>query len=202
MVQRRNSPKNSRRKRTLPSLLKSWERSFRADFARDSGAEFEPLLERFGLRFDVEAMLEGTVDLVTASAALAALDGVDISQAIGEQKYDPQTSAATYALTFEMAGHGVARLLVTPGLDFVDLADLYEYPWHRLETVGYSTLWVSRIDGEDLSLAEVEELERLVTADVMFDFGEDEVSIIFDPDSYDGALAIIVYDTPQEDLSQ
>ncbi len=182
------------RRLTTKALLQSWEREFRADFARDGGARFEPLMQRFGLRTNAQEMLEGTVDFVTACAGFASMDGVDIGALLADQRYDDQASAATYSLTFDLFGRSSARLLVRPEMKSIDLADLYEYPWERLRLAGYGDFWVSRLDGRDLSIEEIEELDRVVSGDIWFDYSEDEVSIIFDPDTYAGALSITVYE--------
>lgn len=196
MVDHRTDPKMTRRRQKAVTLIKAWERKFRSDFACDCGARFEPLIERFGLEVDAEGMLEGTIDFVAATTSFAVLDGVEICEFLADQCYDGQAPTATYSLTFDVASRGVARLLVTPRLRFVDLADLYDYPWDRLKLAGFSHLWVSRLDGKALVQSELEELERLVTDDIRFDFGDDEVWIGFDPDTYDKALAIAVYDAP------
>jgi len=180
------------RRLTTRAQLQSWEREFRADFQRDGGARFKPLIQRFGLRTDAQDMLEGTVDFVTACVAFASMDGVDIGALLADQRYDDQASAATYALTFDLCRRGSARLLVRPDMKSIDLADLYEFPWERLRLAGYTDFWVSRVDGRDLSMEEIEELDQVVSRDIWFDYGEDDVSIVFDPDTYEGALAITV----------
>jgi hypothetical protein len=197
MVDKRKGSQVTSIQKTPETLLGGWEQNFRAAFARDGGAQFEALIKRFGLEVDTQGMLEGTIDFVNASAALLRLDGRRIEDFLGDQQYGGQTSNATYALTFDVGSQGAARLLVEQGLKFVDLADLYEYPWHRLELVGYSEIWVSRTDGNALDPSEVEELVRDVTDDIRFDLDEEEVSLFFDPDSYAGALAISICDTPE-----
>jgi len=151
-------------------------------------------------------MLEGTVDFVTACVAFASMDGVDIGALLADQRYDDQASASTYALTFDLSRRGSARLLVRPDMKSIDLADLYEFPWERLRLAGYRDFWVSRLDGRDLSMEEIEELDRVVSRDIWFDYNEDDVSIVFDPDTYEGALAITVYeqteDTPDTGVPQ
>jgi len=194
------------RRLTTRAQLQTWEREFRADFACDGGARFEPLIQRFGLRTNAQDMLEGTVDFVTACVAFASMDGVDIGALLADQRYDDQASAATYALTFDLSRRGSARLLVRPDMKSIDLADLYEFPWERLRLAGYRDFWVSRLDGRDLSMEEIEELDRVVSRDIWFDYNEDDVSIVFDPDTYEGALAITVYeqteDTPDTGVPQ
>ena len=184
----------ARRRLTDEVLLKDWEREFRTDFSRDSGARFESLLQRFGIRTGTHEMLECTVDFVTACATVKSIDGVEICAFLADQRYDSEASTATYALTFDLSGRSSARLLVRPDLRSIDLADLYEYPWERLRMAGYGNFWVSRIDGADLSMEEIKKLDQVVSADIWFDYSEDDVSIIFDPDSYAGALSITVYE--------
>ena len=190
----------AQRRLTAQAMLQDWEQGFRAAFAHDSGARFEPLLQRFGIRTGAQEMLEGTIDMVTACAAFSSMDGVAINALLADQRYDGEASTATYALTFDLFRRSSARLLVRPEMKSIDLADLFEYPWERLRGAGYSDFWISRLDGEDLSMEEVEELDRVVCRDIWFDYTEDEVSIIFDPDTYEGALSITVYeqieDTP------
>lgn len=176
-----------------------WEQAFRADFARDEGARFELSLQRFGLRTSAQEMLEGTVDFVTECAAMASMNGVEIGSLLGEQCYDGAASTATYALTFELFGRSAARVLVRPEMKSIDLADLYEFPWDRLQRVGYHDFWVTRLDGQDLDLDEVAALDTAISRDIWFDNSEDEVSIIFDPDTYPGALFVTVYEQDDGD---
>lgn len=188
----------AQRQQTAETLMQNWEQAFRADFARDGGALFQPLIQRFRLRTDAQEMLEGTIDFVTACAAFSSMDGVAIGALLAEQCYDSQASAATYALTFDLFGRSSARLLVRPEMKTIDLADLFDYPWQRLQAAGYGDFWISRLDGEDLSMAEVEELDRVVSRDIWFDYTEDEVSIILDPDTWKGALSVTVYEPSEE----
>jgi hypothetical protein len=184
-------------RRKPSNAIQAWERKFRAAFERDGGSAFDVLIKRFGLWADAREMLDGTIDFVIATVALAQMDGAAVDEFLANQSYSGQGSTAVYALTFDLAGRGAARLLVRPDLRIVDLADLYDYPWHRIQMSGYSQLWVSRIDDLDLEPSEIEELDRLVTYDIRFDMNEDEVLISFDHDSYEGALAITVDDTPE-----
>lgn len=197
MVDKRQGSRVTSVQKTHETLLGGWEQNFRAAFARDDGTQFEALIKRFGLEVDAQGMLEGTIDFVNASAALLHLDARRIEDFLGDQQYGGQTSNAIYALTFDVGNQGAARLLVKKGLKLVDLADLYEYPWHRLELVGYSEIWVSRTDGNALDPSEVEELVRVVTDDIRFDHDEEAISLFFDPDSCAGALAITICDTPE-----
>jgi hypothetical protein len=201
MVEQRNHSKAAPRQPTPKAMLQAWERTFRSDFARDAGAQFTPLLQRFSLKVDAQEMLEGTIDFVTACVALAGLDGVAIGEFLADQCYDGKAPTATYSLTFDLSCRSAARVLVTPRLKGVDLADLYEWPWHRIERVGYGDFWVTRLDDLDFEDSEFEALDKVVTRDIRFDYVEDEVSFFFDPDNYERALAVVVYDTPEEFLN-
>lgn len=180
------------------ALLHAWAQAYRRDFERDNGAVFTTLLQRFGLDVDAPAMLEGTIEFVEAMAAFRELDNLDLAGFLAEQRYDPKCTSATYSLVFNVCQQGAARLLATPDLKSIDLADLYGWPWHRLERVGYSSFWVHRIDGDALDAAEIEALDQLVSNDIAVDYGEDEVSVGFDPDSFEGALAVTICDAPDE----
>ena len=76
----------------------------------------------------------------------------------------------------------------------LDLADLYEFRWERLRVAGFRELWLTRTDGADLSNREIVDLEEVVSGDIYFDYSEDDISIIFDPDTYPGALSVSVYE--------
>jgi hypothetical protein len=45
---------------------------------------------------------------------------------------------------------------------------------------------------------EVEALDRMISQDIWFDFNEDEVSIIFDPDTFAGALSVTIYEQVED----
>ena len=97
------------------------------------------------------------------------------------QHYDPANSTnARYAFTFDISGKSYARVLVEPGFKTLDLADLYNHPWEDYETVGFGSLHVTRTDWSGLSSGELRQLEDDVTADIRYDYCEEEVDILFD----------------------
>jgi hypothetical protein len=128
--------------------VRRWEQAFRADFERDGGLQFEPLLQRFGIGTGAREMLEGTVDFVTACAAMASINGIEIGPLLADLCCDPSASNATYALTFDLFGRSAARLLVGPEMKSIDLADLYEFPWDRLR-------WATGTSGSPASMARI-----------------------------------------------
>jgi len=178
----------------------AWETSFRCAAEADEHVAFAEHLHRFNLSIDPRELVRGTIDFVAASAAFEALDGNPGSILLDLQTYDPTASAgATYAVTFDVAGHSAARVLTAADLEGLDFADLYGMPWNRQRVVGYSGFFVSRIDGAEMSVPELEALEEKVTSDLRFDHSEDEISFWFDPDSYPGAVWVAVYDVVEGD---
>ena len=41
---------------------------------------------------------------------------------------------------------------------------------------------------------------NVVSRDIRFDFGEDEVLFYLDPDSFENAVSVVVYDAPSEKM--
>jgi hypothetical protein len=175
--------------------LASWEASFRSAAQADVNAVLAEHLRKFDLQVEPKLLLEGTIDFVIATVALAAMDGRAIEGFLDSQTYHPNTGgAATYSVTFDVFGRGVARVMSDPRLVALDLADLYAMPWERYQVVGYNRFWVSRVDHCDLSPAELNRLEEDVTADLRFDYGEDVLDFWFDRDTYKGAMLVFVQD--------
>jgi hypothetical protein len=175
--------------------LASWVASFRSAAQADGHAILTAHLRRFDVQADPDLLLEGTIEFVSAIAAFATIDGRSVGNFLDSQKYDPSTANdATYAVTFDVCGRGFARVLADTRLQTLDLADLYGMPWDRFQRVGFTRFWVSRVDGVDLSVAELERLEQDITDDLLYDYGEDELDFWFDPDSYKGAMLVSVQD--------
>ncbi len=177
------------------SELTAWEASFRFAAHADANAVLIAHLQKFGLRADPQLLLEGTIDFVRAIVAFATLDGRPIAECLAFQTYNPSTATnATYAVTFDVCGLGFARVLSDARLRSLDLADLYAMPWDRHNRVGYGRLWVSRTDGVDLSINELDIVEQDVTDDLRYDYQEDEIDFWFDRDTYKGAMLVSVMD--------
>jgi hypothetical protein len=178
----------------------AWEASFRRAAEADRYVAFADHLRRFNLSIDPSELVQGTIDFVAASAAFDALDGIPGSTLLDLQAYGPTAAAgATYAVTFDVAGLSAARVLTGADLAGLDFADLYEMPWNRHRVVGYSGFFVSRIDGAEMTEPELEAIEKRVTSDLRYDYGEDEINFWFDPDSYPGAVWVDVHDVVEGD---
>ena len=126
--------------------------------------------------------------------------GALVSERLHQQRYDPSLAeAGPYQVTFDIHGKTYARVNVPASLRPVDLADLYEMPWTAYERVGYSDFWISRVDGRALGAQEIADFEAAVETDLRFDYGEDEVTFWFDPDSQEGCLKVTVQDVYDDD---
>ena len=175
--------------------LDSWESEFREAARQDSGASLAAHLQRHGLPGGRDLLLEGTIDFVRASVAYLRLDGQKIEQFLANQRYTPQvTEEACYLVTFDVVGKSYGRLVVSEALKYLDLADLFNHPWWRIELSGYWCFWVARIDAQALSEDEILSLEQTVEADIRFDYDEESVMIMFDSCSLDGTLCVVLDD--------
>ena len=176
--------------------LKRWERDYRRAAKADKYALLRDHLSKFSVLAEPETSVAATISVVQTCAAYCSIDGQAIDAFLAMQKYDSREARdATYAFTFDISGKAYARVLVRtirgPGLD---LADLYDHPWEDYKVCGYSSFWVSRNDGRDMSRREIKKIENEVTEDLRFDFSDDELDIIFDDESVSGILHVAVQD--------
>jgi hypothetical protein len=159
--------------------LQTWERDFRAAAKDDRYDIFRDHLRLLELPNKPFSMVKATILMVYAMEAYYTIDGRPSDDYLTMQNYNPAKSTAPYMVTFDLHGHACARLLVDPELRSIDLADLYNHPWHPYKTVGYSQIWISRRDWTDLTKEEMGALEKLVTEDLLFDYEEDELDFWF-----------------------
>lgn len=177
----------------------SWEASFRSAAKADANSMLGEHLAKLDLQVDPALLLEGTIDFVGACVAFAELDVQQTAEFLDLQEYEPRMAVgATYAITFDVFRKGYARVLTSSDLRDVDFADLYGTPWYRYECVGYGSFWVARIDGNELSQVELNDLERAITEDLRYDYSEDELEFWFVPDG-SGALLVMVRDQIETD---
>lgn len=175
--------------------LTAWEETFRAAAKADDFQLLQTHLRNLELPDEPGLLLDGTILVVQVSVAYLAMDGQQVAEFLAQQKYDPsQVSGAPYQVTFDIHGKAYARVNLPASLRPLDLADLYGTPWNTYERVGYSDFWISRVDGNALSAQELADFERAVESDLRFDYGEDELTFWFDPDTLDGVLKVTVQD--------
>jgi hypothetical protein len=69
----------------------------------------------------------------------------------------------------------VGRVLTDAKIAEVDLADLFGHPWESIRRVGFSNVWISRLDGVSIDDSEFNVIESLVLDDLFFDYDESEL---------------------------
>lgn len=175
--------------------LQRWEREFRGAAKADKLVALRNHLRRLNLRAKPELLLEGTIQVVQACSAYMKLDGRSYAAFLAMQTYDPvRPPCAKYAFIFSLCGKAFARVLVARDLGDLELADLYGHPWQKYKICGFDHFWVMRADGTALKRRELVKLERQVTADLRFDYSEDELDFWFDDSRIAGALFVAVQD--------
>ena len=179
----------------MPDILKQWEREFRKAAKADNLSLFRNHLLKLGLPDEPESLLHGTILMVQACCVYLKLDSHSPAGFLALQKYNPaEVEDARYAFTFDLCGKAFARVLLSAKVGPIDLADLYGHPWWEYEVCGYSSFWVSRTDGGDLSAEELELIQTEVTDDLLFDYSEDELEFWFDDSSVKGVLLVTLQD--------
>jgi hypothetical protein len=177
------------------NVLQRWTRDFRKAAEDDEYALFREHLCKLELPECPELLLEGTIQLVHASAAYATIDGQSFAAFLKLQNYDAcDAVGAKYAFTFDLCGRAFGRVLLSSKCSLWELADLYNHPWDNYEVCGYRSIYISRIDGRKLGRRELARLEREVTEDLRFDYSEEELDLWFDDQSIDGVLQVCVHD--------
>jgi hypothetical protein len=79
------------------------------------------------------------------------------------------------------------------------VAVLFGEPRDEVSLCGFSSFLVSRIDGDPLSEDEIDDIEKVITDDLRFDYTEQEVDCWTDPDRIEGVLFVSVSDADRDD---
>ena len=134
---------------------------------RDAAAELQPICSR---------CIRVSQRWIVRTAASAAL--------LAKQTYNPRRAAGVrYAATFGICHFASVRILIEDVAE-IDLDDLNGVMWNQYKVAGYSTLWLSRVDGHPLGRRELDRLEAAVENDFRFDNSEDELALTFLPKSH------------------
>ena len=172
-----------------------WQRQFRKDAAADKLALFREHLEKLGLPGKPRDLLKGTILAVCACCACESIDGRSFEKFLDMQKYNPKlVPEMKYAYTFRGSKKFVARIMTPKKKNDLDLADLYDHPWHEYQTCGYQGILISRTDGKNLTAREKANLQDQVTCDLRYDFSEKELDFCFDDSSPRGVLHVYLFD--------
>jgi len=68
------------------------------------------------------------------------------------------------------------------------------HPWNDFKMCGYSDFRVARLDDCDILDEEADEIERVISEDIRFDYTDDEVDFYIDNYSIEGILICYVQD--------
>lgn len=192
--------------------LEQWEREFRAAAKADGGAALDEHLQRLDLDGfygrplrpnETDLMLEATIDMVRMLSPYATMDGrdEDFIRFLDMQRYHfVEPSDERFVFTFNLCYAAYARLVVDHEGKLVDLADLYGTPWNSLRIAGYSQLWMSHVDWMPMTSETVAHLESIVTNDLRFDYGEEEVDFWFDDSLSEAYLLVTIQDAYDEEV--
>jgi len=182
------------------NLFKEWEREFRSAAKADDLVLFRNHLKKLGLPDKPKDLLKGTILAVAAVCAYESIDGRPSEEFLAMQKYSPAgTLKAKYAYTFRGRNKFLARILMPRKIQFLDLADLCEHPWHAYKTYGYEGILISRTDGKNLTAREKADLEEQLTYDLRYDYSEKELGFCFDDSTPKGVLHVYLYDVSEDE---
>jgi hypothetical protein len=175
------------------SKLERWKIDYRKAAEADRYARLRKHLRKLRLPDSPELLLKGTIQSVDAAAVFSTFTRKSITAFIDMQSYDGKDAdEATYALTFDFRGEAFGRVLIPGNIAVLDLGELYDYPW---KNPGFNKIYVSRVDGRQLSRKDLAHLEMEITYDLRFDYSEGEVDIDFDERSIRGVLTVLVSDS-------
>jgi len=155
-------------------LFHRWRTSYEADAEADEYGEWMDEYE-----FQEEPLetarerLENTVALLGTIVTYRRLDNADfaaVEALLSKQTYRSRDSSARYVVYFAWN----AGEVFVDRLDEIDLVDIYS-------TIGFGAVGIAlRDSNEELQAEEREKLEQAILEDFYFDYGEDEISIVFD----------------------
>jgi len=182
------------------NAVQKWTRNFRRDAAKDGMALFHDHLHRLALPDEPAKLLEGTIMFVNTCCAYLSINGQQFEDFLKQQTYRPADDTdSNYSFTFNIFDKAYARVITPIDCKCLDLADLFDHPWDEFSLCGFSSFLVSRNDGNPLSENEIEDIENIITADLRFDYTEEEVDFWTDPDSIEGVLFVYVYNVDGDD---
>lgn len=167
----------------------NWEKSFRQKAENDNYQVFRAHLKKLKLPDEPILLLDGTILFVRSCVGYLMLDNLNVEKFLAQQQYDwTESLDAPYLVTFDIYRQAYARIFTPMPSKLLDFADLYGTPWDPYRLVGYNEFFISRSDGQPLSLDEIAALDDAVSRDIRFDYGEAEVELGFDPDTIPGVL--------------
>ena len=165
-------------------VLEAWEHRFRIVTEADHYYSMSHHLKRLDLPTRGDWLLEGTIDFIRACFSYATIDGRDgyeFAEFLEHQEpSEVERSKGRYWFLFEIWDVGFARISIDIERHEIDLADLFEYPWHRVKARGYTKIFVSRDDWANLNEQEASLIQSFITDDIRFDNSEEDLALWFD----------------------
>lgn len=167
-------------------ILQRWTERFLKAAEADDFAVFRKHLQRLGAPGTPRDAALATTYMLSMYSGFVALDGArsGFRRLLAKQTYDPRRATGVrYAATFGICHFASVRILIEDVAE-IDLDDLNGVMWNQYKVAGYSTLWLSRVDGHPLGRRELDRLEAAVENDFRFDNSEDELALTFFPESH------------------
>lgn len=172
-----------------------WQREFVAEAKADNYAEIRRHIEYLELDCTPESFMEGTEMLLSAVILYNQLDNVKCESFIRQQRYRlGGKDLPFYCLTFDFSSGHYGRVLANNEISDVDLADLFNQPWYKYKTAGFSPAWISRLDGKPIGTKEYDTLCQLVKDDMYFDYTEEEVDVNINMTELADTVIVYAYD--------
>lgn len=158
-----------------------WYREFSAAAAADNYAELMRPIEHLELKCSPKDVMDSTVSLVNAVVAFCKLDGRDCEAFLNQQHYRVDSGGENeYCLIFDLSSPTrkyFGRILTDIAFTSIDLEDLFDFPWPMPQTVGFTEVYITRLDGRRIGKREIRRLYKLVAADMYYGHSEEELSV-------------------------
>jgi hypothetical protein len=158
----------------------TWQREFVTAAKADQYCEL--LRPAKDLRFacSPKDTLTATVLAVDAVISYMRIDGIDWRPFLEQQQYHPQ-EGIHYVILLKLKERIFARILTGRSLEFVDLVDLFHFPWDEYEVAGFETLYITKLNGRGIGKSEWKRLQGQIESDIYCDYEEEEISVVFRP---------------------
>ena len=162
-------------------VFNKWKREFAAAAAADKYVELMRPLNHLKLKCSPANMLACTNLLVRAVMGYCQMDGRECEAFLKQQHYRLDGKGENfYCLTFDLTGTTgsyFGRILTDTEFTYVDFADLFMHNWSVSSAGGFTTAYITRLDGKRVAKKELKQLYDHVTSDMFSDYTEEEISV-------------------------
>lgn len=155
-----------------------WHAAFCAQAEADDYEEIQRHIEYLNLQTTPERFVDAMYILMYAACSFIEFNGKSYLKFLNKQKYRLNGySHPHYCLTFQLGLERYGRLICDETFTDIDLGALYLQTWDRFRCVGFNSLYVSKIDGTDISIDEFQRIKSIVEEDIYFDFERSDLSV-------------------------